>query len=61
MWTGFFWVRIGISDELNTGMKPLCSVKCNLLTPCALVLNSVLADVKTLKSCDTVTSNSAFL
>jgi len=61
MWTGFFWLWIGISDEVNTGMKPLCSVKCNFLTPCVSVLNSVLVDVKTLQSCDTVTSNSAFL
>jgi len=55
------WLRIGISDEVDTGMKPLCSVKSNFLTPYASVLNSVLVGVKTLQSCDTVTSNSAFL
>ena len=45
---------------MNTGIKPLCSVKFNFLTPCTSVLNSVLVDVKTLQSCETVTSNSAF-
>jgi len=61
MSNGFFWLRVGISDEVNTGMNPLCSVRCNFLTPCASVLNSVLGDVKTLHSCNTVTSNGAFL
>jgi len=61
MWTGFFWLRLGICDEVGTGMKPLCSVQCNFSTPSASVLNSVLVDVKTLQSCDTLTSNSAFL
>jgi len=61
MWNGFFWLRIGISDEVNTGMVTLCSVKCNFLTPCASVLNSVLVDMKTLQSCNTVTSNCIFI
>jgi len=56
MWNGFYWLRKGIS-EVNTGMILLCSVKCNFLTPCASVSNSVLVDVKTLQSCNNVTSN----
>jgi hypothetical protein len=55
------WPKIGMSEEVNTEMKPLSSGKCNFLTSCALVLNSLLVDVKTFQSCDTVTSNSAFL
>lgn len=55
------WLRIGISDKVNAGMKSLCSGKCNFLTSCALVLNSLLVDVKTLQSCNIVTSKSTFL